>query len=88
MDREENSSREIPIYRIKIDGRLHGKWAQWLNGTIIKIQETTHSTVISTVVPDQAALRGLMNKLWDLNLTILSMTHQEDESKIGEHNGT
>ena len=88
MDHEENPSREIPIYRIKIDGRLHGKWAQWLNGTIIKIQETAHSTVISTAVPDQAALRGLLNKLWDLNLTIISMTQQADESNLGEHNGT
>jgi hypothetical protein len=88
MDRVENSSREMAIYQIKIDGKLHGVREQWLNSTIIKMHETAHTTVISIAVPDQAALRGLLNKLWDLNLTIISMTQHEDESIKGEHNAT
>jgi len=88
MDREENLIEEMAIYVIKIDGKLHGKWAKWLNGMTIKFQENSHTTDISTTVPDQAALRGLLNKLWDLNLTIISVTIQENESKNGEHNGT
>jgi len=80
MDRKENFSDETVTYQIKLDGNLHEKWAQWLNGTIIKIQETSHTTDIWISVPDQAALRGLLNKLWDLNLTIISMTQHENES--------
>ena len=88
MDRVENTSREMAIYQIKIDGKLQGVWEQWLNSTIINVHETTRTTVISTAVPDQAALRGLLNKLWDLNLTILSMTKHEDVNEIGEQNAT
>ena len=88
MDREENLSDETGIYKIKIDGKLHGKWAQWLSGSIIKIQETSQTTDIWIAVPDQAALRGLLNKLWDLNLTIISVVQKENESKIGELHGT
>ena len=88
MDLDENYSDEKATYQIKIDGNLHEKWAQWLNGSIIKIQEYSHSTDILIAVPDQAALRGLLNKLWDLNLTIISVAQQENESKKGELNGT
>ena len=88
MAQKENLNEEMGIYQIKIDGNLHEKWAQWLNGSIIKIQEFSYSTDILIAVPDQAALRGLLNKLWDLNLTIISVTQQENESKKGELNGT
>ena len=80
MGREENLIEEMAIYVIKIDGKLHGKWAKWLNSVTIKFQKNSHTTDISTTVPDQAALRGLLNKLWDLNLTIISVTIQENES--------
>ena len=36
-------------------------------------------TVLTLRVPDQAALRGILNKLWDLNLTLVSMESTEDE---------
>ena len=77
MDPKENSPDGSNIFQIKIAGQLHEKWAHWLNGKIIKIQECSNDTIILIVVPDQAALRGVLNKLWDLNLTIISVIQQD-----------
>jgi hypothetical protein len=65
------------IYRIEVEGCLHEKWAAWLNETILhmdNLSETKDVTAIVVSVPDQAALRGLLNRLWDLNLPLLAVT--------------
>jgi hypothetical protein len=85
MDPKENSPDESNIFRIKIAGQLHEKWAHWLNGKIIKIHERLNDTIIIVAVPDQSALRGVLNKLWDLNLTIISVTQQEKHSNLEAH---
>jgi hypothetical protein len=73
MERNGKLSDGMTIYQIKIDGQLHDKWARWLNDMIIKIQESSNNTTILITVPDQAALRGILNKLWDLNLVLQSI---------------
>ncbi len=65
-------------YRIRVRGQLDPQWSEWLNGMEItaetysseKAEEPPLSTLEGTM-PDQAALRGIMNKLWDLNLNII-----------------
>ena len=63
------------IYIIKIRGHLKEKWAEWLNGMAVKIENLPieNITVITARIPDQAALRGILNKIWDLNLTLLAV---------------
>ena len=74
-------------YQIKIGGVLRGKWAQWLDGVeIVDIHERSSDTMICVTVPDQAALRGLLNRLWDLNLTVISVTKPEKRIRIGGKN--
>ena len=68
------------IYTIIIEGYLREKWADWLNGMVISIEsldDESKGTTITIQVPDQAALRGILNKLWDLNLTLLSVILQD-----------
>lgn len=75
-------------YRIVVDGELNDSWSDWLGDVILEIHHkinTSCQTTILGAIPDQAALRGLLNKIWDLNLTLISVTLQEDES-IGETN--
>jgi hypothetical protein len=77
------------IYKITIQGHLREKWAEWFNAAIIEIvypAEDTNTTTLTVAVPDQAALRGVVNKLWDLNLTLISLT-LEIKDKIGGING-
>lgn len=73
------------IYHIKIKGYLKENWAKWLNGMVISIKNQNREkiTTITVSIPDQAALRGIMNKLWDLNLTLISVSLQ-DVKKIGD----
>ena len=74
-------------YQIKIGGVLHGKWGQWLDGVdIVDIQEGSSNTAILVAIPDQAALRGLLNRLWDLNLTLISVLKPEKRIRIGGKN--
>ena len=72
---------QATIYYVTIDGQLRENWAEWLN--VLSVD--THyapgraaSTTVTVCVPDQSALRGLMNKLWDLNLTLMSVSTGSD----------
>ena len=84
MDKYQNQE---SIYTIKISGNLKDKWAEWLNGVVIRIDNLANEniTAITVRIPDQAALRGVLNKLWDLNLTLLSVISMDD-SIIGDEN--
>ena len=64
-------------YRIRIQGNLDPGWAQWLAGMSIATEKTEvggRSTVLTGSLADQAALRGVLTRLWDLNLDIISVT--------------
>ena len=81
MDENTQRSNQSLNYQIRIQGFLKEKWAEWLNGIVIKIEhlnDGSNDTHITVTVPDQAALRGVLNKLWDLNLTLISLTQIKD----------
>jgi hypothetical protein len=62
------------IYRIKLEGRINPEWSAWLNGLgISQVSEQPPVTELSGVIVDQACLRGILNKLWDLNLALVSL---------------
>lgn len=64
------------IYQICLQGDLMTRWAEWLGGLALEmtpVAGTPGRAVITVAVPDQAALRGMLNKLWDLNLTLISI---------------
>lgn len=59
-------------YEIHIRGRLDQRWATWLDGLELS-QTDDGTTVLRGRVRDQAALHGLLHKLRDLNLPLLSV---------------
>jgi hypothetical protein len=64
------------IYQIKVQGKLNQQWSKWLAGMTIRHDQTGEEILTTTLtgpIIDQAALRGILNKLWDLNLTLLSV---------------
>jgi hypothetical protein len=64
------------IYEIRIEGELDSSWNQWFSGLDITLTDTGEqrpTTTLTGAVADQAALRGLLCKLWDLNLTLISV---------------
>jgi hypothetical protein len=78
-------------YLIVVQGLLSEEWFEWLGdvslGSINQLHSPNQTTILSEI-PDQAALRGLLNKIWDLNLTLISVYRQEKTSNggINEYN--
>lgn len=62
------------IYHIRIKGHLDESWSVWLDDLVIT-HEADGVTLLSGPVVDQAALLGLLRRLHDLGLTLLSVTN-------------
>ncbi len=60
-------------YEIKIKGHLDPHWSEWLAGLKMTHLEGDQ-TLFSGRLPDQAALHGLLERIRDLNLPLISVT--------------
>ena len=60
------------IYQIRVAGHLEGQWSDWFEGLSVDL-EPDGSTVLTGQVIDQAALHGLLRKVRDLGLPLLSV---------------
>ena len=63
-------------YQITVEGRIDPSWSEWLGELALVSQKEANGMVLTTlsgVITDQAALRGLLNRLWDLNLILRSI---------------
>ena len=65
------------VYEIKIKGLLDDHWQQWFEGMTLKRRESAEAdqeySLIRGRIVDQPALHGLLAKIRDLNLTLLSV---------------
>ena len=64
-------------YQVQVQGWISERWANWFDGMAMTYQGTEDDspiTVLTGPVVDQAALRSLLTKIWDLNLTLISVT--------------
>ncbi|MEV6493027.1 hypothetical protein AB0M20_31050 [Actinoplanes sp. NPDC051633] len=60
-------------YEIRLTGHLHHRWAAWFHGmTLTNCSDGT--TAIQGLVADQAALHGLLQKVRDIGLPLVSVT--------------
>ncbi len=73
------------LYQITIEGAIHEEWSDWMNGMLISTPNgacESQATVLTAQVIDQSALRGLICRLWDLNLTIISIFRLENNAGV------
>ena len=63
-------------YEIRLSGHLAGRWAAWFDGLTLT-RESDGTTLIAGPVVDQAALHGLLQKVRDMGLPLLSVTQRE-----------
>ena len=59
------------LYEIRVEGVLDSRWAAWFGGLHIERDDT--QTVISGLLADQPALHGLLTKIGDLGLCLISV---------------
>jgi hypothetical protein len=64
-----------PVYEIRVRGRLDDRWAEWFSGVVISSEDGPDggTTTLTGTIVDQAALRGILERIWDLNLTLISL---------------
>ena len=73
----EHTFDEPSFYQIHVKGRLDQKWKDWFNG--FEITYTNGDTLLQGTVPDQAALHGILAKINDLGLPIVSVESLEPD---------
>jgi hypothetical protein len=69
-------------YEIRLRGRLDSRWAAWFDGLSLT-NESDGTTIIYGPVVDQAALYGLLQKVRDLGLPLVSVTQVQPDKPNG-----
>jgi hypothetical protein len=62
------------VYQIKVKGHLGRQWTDWFEGMTITLKEGG-DTLLTGPVADQAALHGLLRKVRDLGIPLISAIH-------------
>jgi hypothetical protein len=69
---------ERTTYQVRIEGQLDGNWSAWLGGLAMTYAESGE-TILTGPVEDQAALHGILTRLRDLGLTIVSVNRVDPD---------
>jgi hypothetical protein len=64
------------LYEIRIKGHLDDRWSDWFGGLTITLEEDGNTLLTGTVI-DQAALHGLLKKVRDLGMPLVSVSPLE-----------
>ena len=75
----QNSMDQESTYRIRIKGILNRSMAEWF-GDITILSQINGETLLAGVFTDQAALRGFLEQLWNLNFAILYVERISEQS--------
>jgi hypothetical protein len=60
------------VYQIRIEGHLGYRWTEWFEGLMVTLEENG-DTLLTGPVIDQAALYGLLRKVRDLGMPLVSV---------------
>jgi hypothetical protein len=66
-------------FQIRIKGHLDDHWSDWLGGLTF-VRQPDGTTTLSGEIVDRAALYGVLNKLQDMGLTLISVNEVEQDS--------
>ena len=76
-DRHDHAAQQnIQGYEIRIQGALDPRWSDWFEGIEMEVEYASDESATTTIrcpSADQAQLRGMLNKVWDLNLWLISV---------------
>jgi hypothetical protein len=70
---------EPGLYEIRIKGQLDDRWAEWFEGLTITLEDNG-DTLLTGPVVDQAALHGLLKKVRDLGMTLVSVNQVQSQA--------
>jgi hypothetical protein len=64
-------------YQIRVEGQLNSHWSHWFEGMTINYDGDT--TILTGPVADQSQLHGMLHRIRDLNLTLISVNQQKNQ---------
>lgn len=74
---------DIPwVYEIRVEGHLPDHWSQWFEG-LEMCQRPSGETILSGTLVDQAALFGVLSRIHDLHLILVSITRVSASESAG-----
>jgi len=73
-------SNQPMVYQIRIKGHLGQQWMGWFEGLTITLEEDGN-TLLNGPVIDQSALHGILKKIRDLGMPLLSVNSVETKTK-------
>jgi hypothetical protein len=76
---EQNQTNQSNTYRIRVKETLDCQFTDWLGNMAIHSQDNGNTLLVGSF-PDQPALRGFLDQLWNLNITVISVERIENES--------
>jgi len=76
LDQIINANQPV-VYQIKIKGQLHCEWTDWFEGLTITLEEG--DTLLTGPLADQSALHGLLKKVRDLGMPLVSVSPVEPD---------
>ena len=76
-------SQESTRYQIHLRGELDPRWSAWFDEFVITTE--AGDSLLTGFVPDQAALHGVLARIRDLGLTLVSIQQLENEKSTGEY---
>ena len=71
---------DTQYYEIRLKGHLEARWVKWFDGLAITLDEYGN-TLLSGPVTDQAALHGILKKVRDVGLPLLSVISVEPDAE-------
>ena len=75
---------EHSVYQIEVTGQLDASWSDCFAGLTVTPPGKAGPYTTITGRVDQATLRGIVNRLWDLNLTLISVRQIPSISESGD----
>ncbi len=69
-------------YEVRVDSVLDDHWSDWFEG--LQIDRQGGQTILSGTLPDQSALHGILDKIRDLGLTVITVRRIPPEEENGE----
>jgi hypothetical protein len=70
------ASEFLTYYEIRVSGRLNPGWAEWFGNLAVRVEQSGEGasySILSGPVADQAALFGILNRIRDLGLRLISV---------------
>ena len=69
------------VYQIRLQGHLGPRWTDWFGGMTLTLEDNGE-TLLTGPVADQAALHGLLRKVRDLGMPLLSVIRLEKGGQV------